>query len=87
LYCSNCYLKIGKFNGPGGKQEDVDKNISETAIRETEEEIGIKVDSVKHIGCLEFIFNDKPSWNQHCFVFTTTDFDNSLQPIESEGSF
>lgn len=31
----------GKWNGPGGKMENQDDSITETAIRETREEIGI----------------------------------------------
>ena len=44
----------GEISFPGGKFEpDKDKNLRDTALRETEEEIGVPRDKVKIIGCLD----------------------------------
>jgi 8-oxo-dGTP pyrophosphatase MutT (NUDIX family) len=42
----------GEISFPGGLYEQRDKNLLETALRETEEEIGIKRDVIKIIGSL-----------------------------------
>ena len=42
----------GQVSFPGGKQEDTDGNLLTTAMRETEEEIGITADMVSIIGTL-----------------------------------
>ena len=42
----------GQISLPGGKQENTDLNLIETARRETFEEIGVDPDSIKHIGIL-----------------------------------
>ncbi|MFX1557327.1 MAG: NUDIX hydrolase, partial [Promethearchaeota archaeon] len=44
----------GEMSFPGGKFEPyLDKSLKETALRETEEEIGVKRESIKIIGCLD----------------------------------
>jgi 8-oxo-dGTP pyrophosphatase MutT (NUDIX family) len=44
----------GEMSFPGGKfEEDKDHSLKDTALRETEEEIGISRDYVKIIGCLD----------------------------------
>ena len=40
----------GEVSFPGGKKENEDKNLIETALRETHEEIGIKPSSIKVLG-------------------------------------
>jgi len=42
----------GQISLPGGKQENSDKNLSETARRETFEEIGVDPELIKEIGIL-----------------------------------
>jgi 8-oxo-dGTP pyrophosphatase MutT (NUDIX family) len=42
----------GQISLPGGKQESGDNNLTETALRETQEEIGIHKDDVKILGKL-----------------------------------
>lgn len=46
----------GQISLPGGKTEDFDKNHFETAIRETEEEIGIKRQYIQYIGKLTSLY-------------------------------
>ena len=44
----------GEMSFPGGKFEpQFDKSLRETALRETEEEIGVSRDKVKILGCLD----------------------------------
>jgi len=44
----------GEMSFPGGKFESkLDKSLRETALRETEEEIGVKKENIKIIGCLD----------------------------------
>jgi 8-oxo-dGTP pyrophosphatase MutT (NUDIX family) len=42
----------GQIAFPGGRKEETDSDIIETAIRETEEEIGVKIDRNNFIGNL-----------------------------------
>jgi 8-oxo-dGTP pyrophosphatase MutT (NUDIX family) len=46
----------GQMAFPGGKKEDTDENLIRTALRESQEEIGIKAIDVKIIGELSTIF-------------------------------
>lgn len=44
----------GEMSFPGGKFEPVlDESLRDTALRETEEEIGVSKDNIKIIGCLD----------------------------------
>ncbi len=60
----------GKWNGVGGKVES-GETITEAAIRETEEEIGVKIlaGDLKQQAILHFSFENKSEWNQECHVF------------------
>jgi len=46
----------GQISFPGGQKEDTDTSLIETAIRETQEEIGIKVDSADIVGKLSNLY-------------------------------
>ncbi|MCX2742383.1 CoA pyrophosphatase [Mangrovivirga sp. M17] len=46
----------GQISLPGGKQEPGDKNLIETAIRETEEEIGVNSSDINILGNLSELF-------------------------------
>ena len=46
----------GQISFPGGKIENIDNNITETALREAQEEIGIKPNDVKIIGQLSKLY-------------------------------
>ena len=52
---------VGKWNGAGGKFDSMqgDKNIQDTAVRETEQEIGVKILNPEKVGVLHFYF---PRW-------------------------
>lgn len=61
---STAFIKRGEYEGvhsgqiafPGGKFEVTDANLTETALREAEEEVGIKKDQVEIIGSLSDLF-------------------------------
>lgn len=77
-------IGAGFLNGFGGRVEITDVNIEETNIRETEEEVGIKIKIAKKMG--EIIFHN-PS-NEHelqrmiVHIFTASEWDGD--PIETD---
>lgn len=71
----------GRFNGVGGKPNP-DENIFDTAIRETQEEIGVIPKNISQMATLDFYFKNKPEWNQQVLVFVTNDWEGD--PTESE---
>jgi len=73
---------VGKWNGVGGKPDKGDKNILETAIRETEEEIGVKTNNLEKVAVLTFYFPNKKEWDQDVHVYLAKDWNG--EPTESE---
>lgn len=73
----------GKWNGVGGKVR-VGEAVADAAIRETTEEIGVKIKpaNLQQMATLSFYFADKPDWNQQCNVFITKSWQG--EPTESE---
>lgn len=74
----------GKLNGFGGKLNE-GESIVEAAIRELEEEIGIKVtiDGLKKMGELDFYFpHSEEDWDQRVHVFVVKSWEG--EPVESE---
>jgi 8-oxo-dGTP diphosphatase len=66
----------GKWNGLGGKFEQ-GESPEECAIREIEEESGLKVKSVEMKGFISFpMFDGKDDW--YVFLFTADDFEGAL---------
>src|SRR3954465_14054964 len=62
---------LGKWNGVGGKPEP-GETIDETAIRETEEEIGVTPLGLRRGGTLGVLFPPPPgipAWGQHARGF------------------
>jgi 8-oxo-dGTP pyrophosphatase MutT (NUDIX family) len=72
----------GKFTGIGGKVEENETIIS-AAVRELEEETGIKAreQDLHYKGCLTFLFPFTPAWSQVVYVFLITKWDG--EPVES----
>ena len=74
----------GKWTGVGGKPEP-GETIDQTAVRETEEEIGVTPLDPRHVATLDFIFPDQPrfaGWSMQVFVYLA---DRWLgDPVESE---
>ena len=46
----------GQMSFPGGKKEAADLNLTETALRETKEEVGIGSDKIKVLGALSELY-------------------------------
>lgn len=77
----------GKWNGVGGKidPEKGDINIIDAAIREAEEEIGVKIKNMEKVGILNFRFPYLPeekAWDQDVHVFLADSWEG--EPTESE---
>lgn len=49
-------VHAGQISFPGGKHEDSDKDLIQTALRETEEEIGISTDKIEVIGAMSELY-------------------------------
>lgn len=49
-------VHAGQISFPGGKHEQGDEDLIETALRETEEEIGIPVDKIEVIGVMSELY-------------------------------
>ena len=75
---------VGKWNGIGGKLdlEKGDENVIEAAIRETEEEIGVRVKDLEKVAVLSFYFPYNQKWDQDVHVFLAKNWEG--EPIESE---
>jgi 8-oxo-dGTP diphosphatase / 2-hydroxy-dATP diphosphatase len=70
----------GKWNGFGGKVEERE-TIEGAAIREMEEESGVKVEEINKLGIVEFCYQDG-SGNMEVHIFCAKEFKRS--PVESE---
>jgi len=75
---------VGKWNGVGGKMDSKkgDTDIIGAAIRETEEEIGVKIKEMEKVAVLNFYFPYKKQWNQDVHVFLVKSWEG--EPKESE---
>ena len=72
-------LGAGKINGPGGKI-DPDESPRQCAIRETSEELRIKVHGPRKVGELHFAMSEVP--DILCHVYVAEDFEGV--PTETE---
>lgn len=60
----------GKYNGIGGKVE-AGETVVKAAVRELEEETGVKAAEadLQPVGHFTFLFRSKPEWNQTVYAF------------------
>jgi 8-oxo-dGTP pyrophosphatase MutT (NUDIX family) len=76
----------GRWNGVGGKP-DVEKNetVLDSAIRETEEEIGVKIKNLEKVAVMDFYFPFIPKekdFNQQVHLYLVREWEGD--PIETE---
>lgn len=69
----------GQVSFPGGKKEDTDAELKQTALRETYEEIGISPAQIKIIGSLSKLFIPPSNFEVQPFV----GFTNSLPELST----
>jgi len=77
-------LGKGKINAPGGRQEK-GETLEQTAIRETQEEVGLTPMGLAPAGRLDFAFTDGYSLQAH--VFTATDAQGTLTETDEAAPF
>jgi 8-oxo-dGTP diphosphatase/2-hydroxy-dATP diphosphatase len=70
-----------RWNGVGGKVK-VGETIEQSAIREAEEEISVKIKDFYKVAELTFYFSENPDWNQTVYVYLAKSWEG--EPIESE---
>lgn len=73
----------GKYAGIGGKVEP-GETVEEAAVREVEEEIGVKVfeKTLQFMGKITFVFPSKPEWGQVVSIFRVISWQGD--PFESD---
>ena len=77
----------GRWNGCGGKidTERGDKDVLDSATREAEEEIGVKIKNPEKVAVIDFHFPEVPKekdFDQQVHVFVVKDWEG--EPTESE---
>lgn len=74
---------VGRWNGVGGKVTP-NETIEESVIREAKEEIGVLIEEkdLQRVALLDFIFINKPEWDQQVSVFLVDVWTG--EPEESE---
>jgi 8-oxo-dGTP pyrophosphatase MutT (NUDIX family) len=73
----------GEISFPGGRQDDPDEDLRETALRESEEEIGLSPAAVDLVGALPPIGTFVTSYKVHPFVGLVPE-DLQLEPNPAE---
>ncbi|MBL4755163.1 MAG: CoA pyrophosphatase [Flavobacteriales bacterium] len=70
LILRNTYKGVhsGQIGFPGGKVEEEDASFEQTALRETEEEVGVQRDHVKIIGVLTDLYIPPSGFLVHPFI-------------------
>jgi mutator protein MutT len=72
---------MGKWNGAGGKVEE-GETITQAAVRECQEEIGVTPVAPKLAGRLQFFLTEDPSFHHDCHVFVTSKWTGNLAETE-----
>ena len=72
---------VNRWNGVGGKVEK-DESIGSAAVREAQEEIGVKIKHIDKCAELSFYFPHNPAWNQKVHVYFSEIWDG--EPSESD---
>ncbi len=77
----------GQISFPGGRMDDSDKNLTHTALRETEEEIGIVADKVDVIGKLALQPTVSKFMIQPIVGIVDSDYEMVINPHEVDEAF
>ena len=76
----------GRWNGVGGKPDlEKGETVFDSAIRETEEEIGVKIKNLEKIAIMNFFFPEIPKekdFDQQVHTFLVNEWEG--EPIETE---
>ncbi|HKK74372.1 MAG TPA: CoA pyrophosphatase [Saprospiraceae bacterium] len=73
----------GQISFPGGRHESADPDFRFTALRETEEEIGVKAENINILGDLSSLYIPVSNFLVHPYV-GFVDFTPTFQPEPSE---
>lgn len=78
----------GQISFPGGGYDETDTDLSETALRETEEEIGVPRKSVSLLGALTPLYIPVSNYMVHPFVGTCKEIPEfKIHPLEVQELF
>ncbi len=73
----------GQISLPGGQYEETDRDFSMTALRETEEEIGVETGKIKLLGELSPIYIPPSNFDVHPFVgYVSEEPEFHIDPVE-----
>ena len=74
----------GQISFPGGKYEDFDLDLAQTAVRETSEEIGLDISNAERIGKLTNVYIPVSQFlvEPHVFIIQEQPADFQLSPRE-----
>jgi len=72
---------VNRWNGVGGKTEE-NESVEETAIRETEEEIGVNATDIRKVAEISFYFPHNPAWDQLVHIYFSENWQG--EPKETE---
>lgn len=76
----------GQISFPGGGMDESDKNLSETALREAEEEIGVDRNAVSLLGALTPLYIPVSNYMVHPYVGMVNSVPEfKLHPLEVKG--
>ena len=77
----------GQISFPGGRMERVDKNLADTALRETVEETGLAIDQMEIIGTLTPVISTTGFLVTPFIGFVTPPLQLNLDPTEVAAAF
>ncbi len=77
----------GQISFPGGRFDESDGNLVETALRETEEEVGIKRESIHVLGSLNPLLSTSMHYVYPLVAFIDEDVDLIINPKEVQETF